>query len=86
VSKYDRQTKEQSEEWHMKNSRPKHAWADPEWKRLSFFFHGCGIVHKEFLPPGETVNHAFYKDVLEYFKTGPASLKGHCRRLGAAPW
>jgi DNA-binding IclR family transcriptional regulator len=25
VSKYDRQTKEQSEEWHMKNSRPKHA-------------------------------------------------------------
>ena len=24
-----------------------------------------GIVHKEFVPPGQTVNHAFYKDVLE---------------------
>jgi len=22
-------------------------------------------VHKEFVPPGQTVNHAFYKDVLE---------------------
>ncbi|XP_023218734.1 craniofacial development protein 1-like [Centruroides sculpturatus] len=26
---------------------------------------GCGIVHKEFLPLGQTVNQAFYKDVLE---------------------
>jgi len=24
-----------------------------------------GIVHKEFVPPGQIVNHAFYKDVLE---------------------
>jgi histone-lysine N-methyltransferase SETMAR len=24
-----------------------------------------GIVHKEFLPPGQTVNHVFYKDILE---------------------
>jgi hypothetical protein len=29
------------------------------------FFDNCGIVHKEFVPPGQTVNHAFYKDVLE---------------------
>jgi len=29
------------------------------------FFDSCGIVHKEFVPPGLTVNHAFYKDVLE---------------------
>ena len=29
------------------------------------FFDSCGIVHKEFVPPGQTVNHSFYKDVLE---------------------
>ena len=29
-----------------------------------FFYSHC-IVHKEFVPPGQTVNHAFYKNVLE---------------------
>jgi len=29
------------------------------------FFNSHGIVHKEFVPPGQTVNHAFYIDVLE---------------------
>ena len=29
------------------------------------FFDSHGIVHKEFVPPEQTVNHAFYKDVLE---------------------
>jgi len=29
------------------------------------FFDSRGIVHKEFVPPGLTVNHALYKDVLE---------------------
>ena len=30
-----------------------------------FFFDNRGIVHKEFMPPAQAVNHAFYKDVLE---------------------
>jgi hypothetical protein len=29
------------------------------------FSHSRDIVHKECVPPGQTVNHAFYKDVLE---------------------
>ena len=29
------------------------------------FFDSRGIVHKEFVPPGQTVNNAFYKNVLE---------------------
>jgi len=29
------------------------------------FFSSHAIVHKEFVPPGQTVNHAFYKDNLE---------------------
>jgi len=32
------------------------------------FFDSRGIVHKEFVPPGQTVNHAFYKDVLEWLR------------------
>ena len=28
-------------------------------------FNSRGIVHKEFVPPVQTVSHAFYKDVLE---------------------
>ena len=30
-----------------------------------YCFFSTGIVHKEFVPPGQTVNHTFYKDVLE---------------------
>ena len=29
------------------------------------FFDSRGIVHKEFVPPVQTVNHTFYKDILE---------------------
>jgi len=32
------------------------------------FFDSRGIVHKEFVPPGQTVNPAFYKDVLEQLR------------------
>lgn len=28
---------------------------------LSFFFYSGGIVHEEFIPPGQTVNHTFQK-------------------------
>ena len=32
---------------------------------LVFFFDSQGIVHKEFVPPGQTVNQTFYREVLE---------------------
>ena len=53
--------------------RRKHAWADPGWKTIFFSLSlslpdSRGIVHKEFVPPGQTVNHAFYKDVLEQLR------------------
>jgi len=32
---------------------------------IVFFFDSRGIVQKEFVPPGQTVNHAFYKDALK---------------------
>jgi len=77
VFDYDPETKRQSEEWHTQSSpRPKKAHMSRSRVKtlIIVFFDSRGIVHKEFVPPGLTVNHAFYSDVLE-----------HCRRLGAAP-
>ena len=35
-----------------------------------FFFDSQGIVHKEFVPPGQTVNQTFYREVLESLRKG----------------
>jgi len=32
---------------------------------LISFFYGNGIVHKEFVPPGQIVNQQFYLEVLK---------------------
>jgi len=68
VFDYDPETKRQSEEWHTKSS-PYLKKARMSRSRVKtmiiVFLDSCGIVHKEFVPPGQTVNQAFYKDVLE---------------------
>ena len=68
VFDYDPETKWQSKKWHMKIS-PRLKKARMSRSRMKtmiiVFFNSCGIVRKEFVPPGQTVNHAFYKDVLE---------------------
>ena len=64
----DPETKQQSEEWHTKSSpHPKKACTSRSRVKIMIivFFDSRGIVHKEFVPPGQTVNHTFYKDVLE---------------------
>jgi len=68
VFDYDPETKRQSAEWHTKSSpRPKKACMSRSRVKtmITVFFDSRSIVHKEFVPPGQTVNHAFYKDVLE---------------------
>ena len=35
---------------------------------LICFFDQKGIVHKEFVPPGQTVNAALYVEVLKYLR------------------
>jgi hypothetical protein len=62
---YDPETKRQSEELHMKKARMSRSRVKT---MIIVFIDSCGIVHKEFVPPGQTVNHAFYKDVLEQLK------------------
>jgi hypothetical protein len=68
VHDYDPQTKRQSEDWHTKSSpRPKKARVSRSRVKIMIkvFFDSRGIVHKEFVPPGQKVNHTFYKEVLE---------------------
>ena len=68
VFDYDLETKQQSAEWHMKISPlPKKANMSRSRVKIMIivFFDSSGIVHKEFVTPGQTVNRAFYKDVLE---------------------
>jgi len=70
---YDPETKRQSREWHTANSpRPKKVrMSKSKIKSMLIcffffvFFDSRGIVHKEFVPPGQTVNQTFYQEVLE---------------------
>lgn len=68
VFEYDPETKRQSAEWLPKNSpRPKKArMSKSKIKSMLITFFDCqGIIHKEFVPPGQTVNGQFYCQVLE---------------------
>jgi len=65
VFDYDPEAKRQSEEWHTKTSpRPKKAGMSRS-RVKTIIIVLFDIVHKDFVPPGQTVNHAFFKDVLE---------------------
>ena len=43
--------------------------------RICFFFGSLGIVHKEFVPPGQTVNQTFYQEVLERLRKRVALVR-----------
>lgn len=68
IFEYDPETKRQSKEWHTPNSpRPKKARMSKSKVKtmLISFFDSNGIVHKEFLPAGQTVNQYVYREILE---------------------
>ena len=52
---------------HENSPRPKKALMSKSKVKtmIIIFFDIRSIVHKEFVPTGQTVNHAFYKDILE---------------------
>lgn len=71
IFEYDPETKRQSAEWHTASSpRPKKARMSKSRVKamLIVFFDVKGVVHQEFLPPGKTVNGAFYVEVLKRLK------------------
>ena len=68
ILEYDPETKRQSREWHSANSpRPKKARMNKSKIKSMFicFFNSQGVDHKEFVPPGQTVNQTFHREVLE---------------------
>ena len=78
ILEYDPETKRQSREWHSTNSpRPKKARMSKSKIKsmLICFFDIQGIVHKEFVPPGQTVNPSFYREVLERLRKRVARMR-----------
>jgi len=71
VYAYDPETKTQSSQWKSPgSSRPKQARQVRSniKSMLVCFFDQKGIVHKEFVPTGQTVNAAFYVEVLKHLQ------------------
>ena len=69
ILEYDPETIRQIREWHTANSpRPKKVRMSKSKLKsmLICFFDSQGIMHKEFVLSGQTVNQAFYWEVLEY--------------------
>lgn len=80
IFEYDPETKRQSEEWHTPSSpRPKKCRMSKSKIKsmLICFFDSKGIVHKEFVPPGQTVNQVLYKSVLERLRKRVIRVRPH---------
>ena len=68
VFEYDPESKRQSAEWHTPTSRrqKKARMSKSRVKSMVIvFFDAKGIAHHEFVPPGQTVNAEYYKEVLQ---------------------
>jgi hypothetical protein len=64
----DPETKQKSSEWVGETSpRPKKLKFQRSRikTRLVIFFHSQGVLHKEFVPEGKTINAEFYKGVTD---------------------
>jgi len=70
---YDPETKQQSSQWKIANFTvaEKSALSSQQCQvHVDRFFDIHGIVHKEFVPPGRTVNGKFYCEVLKGLREG----------------
>ena len=78
ILKYDPETKRQIRECHTaKSPRPKKTrMSKCKFKSMLIcFFDSQGIVHKEFVPPGQTVNQTFYREVLDRLRKRVATVR-----------
>jgi hypothetical protein len=68
---YDPETKQQSSQWKCPSlPRPKKAWQMKSTVKSMpiCFFDTDRIIHKEFVPPDQSVNAKFYCDVLRWLR------------------
>jgi len=88
ILEYNPETKRQSQEWHTANSPGPKKVRMSKFKIKSLlicFFDSQGIVHKEFVPPGQIFNQTFYWEVLERLrKGGVMCATRHCMHTDAA--
>ena len=78
ILEYNPETKCQSREWHTANChRPKKTRMSKSKIKSMFicFFDSQGMTHKEFVPPGQTVNQTFYREVLERLRKVVARVR-----------
>jgi hypothetical protein len=67
IFEYDPETKRQGKEWHNLH----HHFQKSEKEKVKnkthayLLFDSHGIVHTEFVPQGKTVNHLYYREILE---------------------
>jgi len=65
---YDPETKRQSSKWVGETSPQPKKWKFQRTRiktMLIIFFDSQGVLHKEFLPDGKTINAEFYKGVMD---------------------
>ena len=85
IFEYDPETKRQSSEWHTSNSLylKKATMSKSKIKStLICFYDSQGVVHKEFVPQGQTVNQQYYHEFLERPKKGFTVSDQRLRTLG----
>jgi histone-lysine N-methyltransferase SETMAR len=82
---YDPETKQQSSQWKSSNSpQPKKARQFRSNVKSMFivFFNIQGIVHKEFVPPGQTVNGMFCREVFKRLRKAQTSRQVKKKKIG----
>ena len=87
IFEYDPDNKRQSSEWHTSNSpRPNKARMSKSKIKTTLicFFDTQGVVHKEFVPPGQTVNKQYYREFFERLRKGFIVSCQRLRHLDAA--
>ena len=83
---YDPETKRQSMAWYSPSSpRPSKSRLQKSKVKtmLISFFDSHGIIHKEFVPPGQTVNAAFYEQVLKRLLQRIRRVRPELHRTGS---